>query len=941
MVTTFPLDNMESEGTRSQNPSRTSTAGSKPLALDYAPTSGIHQNVLFGDMNLGGGQSRGQAFDPLRDDAMIGDAHLEDFFRRPVKIAAFDWAIGSGLDEIFDPWTLYWEDSFVSARIRNFKLLRCKMKVKFILNGNPFYYGRAIASYNPLRLQDNLTNVSTFSENDVVLASQRPHVWLNPTSSAGGELDLPFFTYLNVLDISARDWRTMGDIKLFATQSLKHSNGATDQNVTISVFAWAEEVKYSVVTNSLPGELPITDTQIRPPTRITPGVEPSNDEYGTGPISRPATALSKVAGMFRNVPYIGNFALATQVGASAVSKIASIFGFCRPVQLETILNKPLARSSLANVNLPDEAVKLSVDTKQELTIDPAIAGISSEDELHIASIASRESFLTSFDWAVDNVEETMLFNMVVDPGLHKKTTTPNIDPAIYFPACSYAVQPFEYWKGSFRVRFQIVCSDYHKGRLKITWDPSQGEPAVPYNTVYTTIVDLSERKDFTMDIGWGQPTPFRRKYPIDAFESEMFSTTPISPFAFGQVGNGVIAVYVVNELTTPNSEVDNDIEVNVFISMLDDFEVAAPTSSTLKELYLEDSPPPDPEPERITPGVCPASNELPVLLPRPDPQDVELILYLLWLKRHNPTPLPRRITPGVVPANEEVAPTEVGVTPTDPESIRMVGAETTSDPILNKVHFGEVIGSFRQLIKRYNLVESIVARIGAGDSIVRSLNVFRPVMPYDAGWTSNGTAAGITLPVQGYPLPYVYTWTTLLSYIRLGFAGWRGSVRYIIDGSLQAQNSVELEDIGPARRSFSVSRLDRGGLGQASGDIGSTTLDSDFYRNLQSTFEFDNGHEGKTIWNTEVNPVHTFEIPYYSRYRFAPAKRATNFSEEDEFQPGFTLTTVDVGGATRITTTLYNSYAAAGEDFTCFMYLGPPVFYYRPTRPEDIPPPEL
>jgi hypothetical protein len=37
----------------------------------------------------------------------------------------------------------------------------------------------------------------------------------------------------------------------------------------------------------------------------------------------------------------------------------------------------------------------------------------------------------------------------------------------------------------------------------------------------------------------------------------------------------------VNELTIPNSAVNNDIQVNVFVSMCDDFEVANPTSSAI------------------------------------------------------------------------------------------------------------------------------------------------------------------------------------------------------------------------------------------------------------------------------------------------------------------------------------------------------------------------
>jgi hypothetical protein len=113
---TFPPNEMEYEGARSQNPSRSLAESSKPLALDYAPPpQQMAQNVMFSDMSSGGAQSVGSSMDPLRDDVMMSDASLDTLFSRPVKIAAFDWEIGSNLSERFDPWSLYWENSLVST----------------------------------------------------------------------------------------------------------------------------------------------------------------------------------------------------------------------------------------------------------------------------------------------------------------------------------------------------------------------------------------------------------------------------------------------------------------------------------------------------------------------------------------------------------------------------------------------------------------------------------------------------------------------------------------------------------------------------------------------------------------------------------------------------------------------------------------------------------
>jgi hypothetical protein len=878
---TFPPNEMEYEGARSQNPSRSLAESSKPLALDYAPPpQQMAQNVMFSDMSSGGAQSVGSSMDPLRDDVMMSDASLDTFFSRPVKIAAFDWEIGSNLSERFDPWSLYWENSLVSDRISRYKLLRATMKVKFVINGNPFFFGRAIASYEPLPTQDNLTIDRGLFDQDVIAASQRPHIFLNPTESAGGEIELPFFTYLNVLDIAARDWRTMGEIVIHSLQNLKHANGAVGESITVSVFAWAENVKFSVPTSSDPGSvLPYPPSA---PSRTRLSANAGTDEYGTGPISRPASVISKVASSLKSVPVISNFALATQMGASAVSKIASIFGYSAPASIDVKPWAPMARSSLAATNRDDEVIKLSVDSKQELSIDPAVGGLHSHDELSITSISTRESFLTSFDWAVGTAEETLLFNARVDPGLHGIVNTAPL-PEIHLTASAFAVMPFQYWRGSMRFRFQIVASSYHKGRLKIVYDPTAGANSVGYNTAYTTIVDISSNKDFTYDVGWAQSTPWREHFTPNAPVSSQYGTLAL-PSA--NIGNGVLSVYVVNELTTPNSTTNNDIEVNVFVSTLDDFEVAGPTNTYLDGLYLNQSPV-DPPETAARLSACAGLD------------------------------------------------TEDGTAPTDPAKVNSVAAAPTTDPIINKVHFGEVIGSFRQMLKRYNYHEAMTLEIPSA-SDATFIEIFRQAMPFDGGWLPPDTTSVPDISVPIGEDNYVYAKTPLLRYLVTAYGGWRGGIRYLLDTNTRFATGQDRTPPIEKNTTFSLSRTSQNLIGNiyTAPNAGQFSI-----RKTALEAQDDNdGKSGTTRWTSSVNSLHAFELPYYSRFRFAPAKRRTLFDGLDPFQGGFKLSFTDTNGAANVTH-VWHSYVAAAEDFTCMFYLGPPVYFYEASIPEPNPVP--
>jgi hypothetical protein len=300
------------------------------------------------------------------------------------------------------------------------------------------------------------------------------------------------------------------------------------------------------------------------------GEESEIDEANKkGMISGPATAVAKMSNALSVVPAIKPYALATATVAENVAKVAKQFGYCRPP--ETKNPSPMRvfpTSSLAVTNVPDTAAKLSVDDKQELSIDPRIAGLGASDPMAIKEIAKRESYLTKFEWAQNTTPETLLWNARISPVTWAESS---LSPkSFHFPACAMAAMPFKYWTGSMKFRFQVVCSAFHKGRLKIVYDPNyfgamSGGRFSEYNVNYTEVIDIADTQDFTIEIGNGQPyTLLERHTPCVDSVTQLYS---LAPYTSKEAGNGVLGVFIVNELTTPNSDTPNNIEVNVFVSM--------------------------------------------------------------------------------------------------------------------------------------------------------------------------------------------------------------------------------------------------------------------------------------------------------------------------------------------------------------------------------------
>lgn len=838
----------------------------KPLDMGMSPRADVtQQNVTFDDAEAGHADTRGNHIDPIRDHIMAQDANLEGFFSRPLKIKTAQWTPGNSLNFTINPWTLFWENPRVMNRIANYRLLRCTMKVKVIINGNPFYYGRAICSYVPLPLQDDMTTLRSNVRADLVGASQKPHIYLDPTCSQGGELELPFFTPSNVLDITNLDWRSMGLLQFASINDLKHANGSTDP-ITLAIFAWAENVNMAIPTQS-------------EPIGLTPQTTFGSDER-KGIISKPMSTVAKVAGVVKKLPPLRPFATATEMGANAIATMASLFGFSKPSSDVSNGVIPVSKSSMATCDGIETLSKLTVDSRQEVSIDPRIGGIDVPDELPILHYATRESYLTTFTWGMPSATygpEDLLWNCVVDPGLHRIYNNGEIDEYHMLASC-FACTPFEFWKGTLRFRFQVVASQYHKGRIKVVYDPVKTPGGdSEYNTAYTSIIDISEEKDFVIDCGWGQKDPWRRHLRLIDPESNMFSTSAITyDSRIEDYGNGTIAVYIVNDLTSPDSVINNDIKVNVFVSALDDFEVAAPTA-----------------------------------------------IDIAFLRNYHPLAddqsLSRQSTFESAPYGAQVK--------------GDMGEESPTDGTLNKIYFGEVIGSFRQLLKRYNLHEVLVpdtSSYSEGDKLSFD-SFYRAAMPFDTGYTPTASLIGIP---SDQDKQWVAGMTPLLSYIKWAHVGWRGGVRYHIDATNFIGTTGDFPAFGNNSNvnvySWSLARLSKDKDARYINNVSDSTADSTsdpaaLRRKVLVWHEEAAGHNGATRWNTRVNPQHTFEIPFYSEKRFISGRERTDHLDVKD--PMYILDLVGPASGTGNSSHAF-MYVSAAEDWSPLFFLGAPPLYY-------------
>jgi hypothetical protein len=161
-------------------------------------------------------------------------------------------------------------------------------------------------------------------------------------------------------------------------------------------------------------------------------------------------------------------------------------------------------------------------------------------------------------------------------------------------ALGYAAAPFKYWRGKIKMRFEFVCSKFHRGKVLFKYEPNVAQwglissNTVKLNQQNTVILDLQESQEICLEFDWAHPRAWAEttfcnpQLPLasllDSTDSEAF------PDDFSQASlNGYLEVRPLNELVQPTDL--SSIMVNVYVSC-PDLQVAFPNTTAIPDSRL-------------------------------------------------------------------------------------------------------------------------------------------------------------------------------------------------------------------------------------------------------------------------------------------------------------------------------------------------------------------
>lgn len=489
------------------------------------------------------------------------DVPLSKFLERPVLIDKFAITLDSPFKKTYSLYSELLEDKQIRSKLMNYAYFKADIRVKISVSGTPFHQGKIITAWAPWLNQCPHTktalNVSLPRSVAKTLSTMPCVTYIDIKQNEPVELEIPFlhpqpigrlFNNDNsVLTPSTQfeDFQDMGELYVMSLNTPEAvSESAT--NPYVQIYAWFTNVVVTVPTGTL--------------------MTAESDEQKVGPIERFASSAARVFSSASGVVGIGPYAQASAMIATGISNIASHLGWSKPVLMDEqtrVKNEPFLCA--ANVSVGENSHKLTLDRKQEVTIDPSVLGIH-EDELTISSLCKRECLLDVINWDVDSVPFESIWTTAVHPRIAVGETLVG-NHLVQQSPMALAASYFTYWHGDITFRFDIVDTAFHKGKFAIIWEPNLSQEGLissdlGLNRQYVYIVDIQEVSSFEIVVKWSTPQAW---YQIPNSEDSIKSTGTIGnvseDFKHTQC-NGFLKIFPITALQAPLSK---PVHINVFV----------------------------------------------------------------------------------------------------------------------------------------------------------------------------------------------------------------------------------------------------------------------------------------------------------------------------------------------------------------------------------------
>jgi len=528
---------------------------------------------------------------------------VKDFLSRPIIIHTGTWSssivpegAGSQLYTTNFPEALI-SNAMYQEKLTGFVGLRATLVVKVQVNSQPFQQGRLMLQYFPY---------AQYMPNRVALVNATlqgrsgcPRTDLDLSVGTEIEMRMPYVSphvYYNLITGQG----SFGSIYLVVYSQLRDQISGTG-SVEYTVWAHLEDVdiQYPTGANIYTGNSPnfaflgqkmsagkFTERDVRQiwgdksyskkPDKIFAQVLSEIKQLkDDGTISKGIGQVSEGLSTMSRIPVLGNLFTKPAWISSQASNIFKMLGFSKPtLQGLPCESKLRGQTHMANFDGADTSHKMALSAENQIETKPGLAGTSS-DEMDLSHVLSIPNYWDRFTWNTSAATGTQLWNNYVTP-MKIKSYSDTILDRFRCTHMGYVANAHGYWRGSLVYTFKFVKTQFHSGRLRISFIPFYFN-----STISTGDVDVSRSQKLIVDLRTSTEVSFT--VPYVSTRPWMFCIRPEASWLgtdnvmMYNAVTGIVRIEVLNQLVAANN-VHQAIDVIAEVSGGPDLTFAAPCS---------------------------------------------------------------------------------------------------------------------------------------------------------------------------------------------------------------------------------------------------------------------------------------------------------------------------------------------------------------------------
>jgi len=436
---------------------------------------------------------------------------------------------------------------------------RATMVFRLVINAERFQQGRYMLTYCPLggsRYGTSQPGNAWVNKHSATLVqrSQLPKVEFDLATDTEVTLKIP---YASIHDFYQFNWCNdstgfgmWGVLRLFPYEKLVSASGSVECDYTI--YGHFEDIEF-VGFSTLSITPQSGDLRIVPQSGSLARTEQKKNDVG--PVESMAVKVKRASTYLTPVPLLSDFATSVGWAADIAAGIASVFGWSSPMNVEKVSRFQTTNMAyMGNINKVDNAIPLAATTDNEVAVAPGFSS-TNVDELDIVSLAKISAYHKTISWSTSQTVGDTLGNINIDPSKYYTTVTNNtVSYNNYTPIC-WVSNYFKYWRGSITVKFKIVKTEFHSGRVAIAYYPNNDTTWTLDNSdyVHREIIDIRYQNEISITIPWTSPTTYKQVAQT----------------------NGYLVMMVVDRLVAP-ATVSDTVKFIVEVAGGPDIEFAAP-----------------------------------------------------------------------------------------------------------------------------------------------------------------------------------------------------------------------------------------------------------------------------------------------------------------------------------------------------------------------------